>query len=128
MAHDGLMWVEQGGSLLQGSALQTAIEQVALKPIQRGLLRVQAAVQEGSPVLTGNLRRGWYTSEPAWEGWVLVGRVGNPVVYTARVNRTSKKNAGFIEQAVEQSREAAVDEIMTGLQAVKDVIWESRKG
>jgi hypothetical protein len=88
---------------------------------------VQAAAQENSPVLTGTLRRGWYTSEPAWEGNVLVGRVGNPVVYTARVNRTSKANAGFIERAVEQSREAALDEIAVGLQAVKDVIWESTK-
>lgn len=122
-----LLYIKQGGRFLTGAALQSAIEAAATPAIQQGILRLQAAVQERSPVVSGTLRRSWYTSPPEWDGTVFSSKLGSQVAYAQRVNRTSKANAGYIEQAVDGSKDDALETLRSGLSAIKDLIWEAAK-
>lgn len=94
--------------------------------VARAALRVQAGVQAESPVVTGTLRRGWTSTPPAWNGTLIRATVGNAVIYTRRVDKTSKKNAGFIKRGFDASKAAAINELQDGVTALAKAMWVKR--
>lgn len=90
----------------------------ALEPsIRRAGLAVQRTIQQDTPVVTGNLRRSWTTSEVAKQGDRAYVQVGTSAVYANRVNQTSRRAKGFIERGVSEGRAEAEKTIRAGIEA-----------
>jgi hypothetical protein len=114
------------GNFKSGGALHGAIESAVGGALRRAALRIVAAEMDKTPVVSGNLRRGWAAGEPEWEGETIKIKVGNAVVYAKRVNATSARAKGFVEEAFNEAREEAVNIIKDGVRELKGQLWEKK--
>ena len=112
------------GNYKSGAALHGAIQSTVGPALRRAALKIVAAEMAQTPVVTGNLRRGWTAGEPEWEGETLKIKVGNAVIYAKRVNATSHRAKGFVERAFEGSKAEALNLIREGIHQLKNELWE----
>lgn len=99
----------------EGGTLAQVLKQHYGPTVKRAGLAVQAEEQRATPRVTGHLQRGWTTGEPDMKGSSLVVRVANNVVYAARVNRTSRQNAGYIARGYAGGRTKALQVLRAGI-------------
>jgi hypothetical protein len=119
------MRVVRGGRFVTGGELRTMVMQRLAPYLKRAGLVVVRFEMQGTPVLTGHLRRGWAIGQVAWKGNVLRVQIGNAVVYLRRVNRTSQRAKGFVERQWNASKAEAADIIREGLRDLARHLWKA---
>lgn len=103
----GLKMDLKGGRPKTGQNLRRAFEET--NAVDEGAKAAVNVYRKHSPVVTGNMRGRWglVAGSRRWtSNDVLVADVVNTAPYTRRVDRTSRRNKGFLDRA---AKEAAVE-------------------
>lgn len=116
-----------GGHLATGGAFHSALANV-MPSVQS---RVAEVFHDNSPIgETGQLHDSWHGEGGGWEGFAYNAPVVNTAqnkgyYYARRVNIVSRRNAGYIERALEPARVAALARLRDEIAQVARTLWQS---
>ncbi len=117
------------GHMATGDALHSVIAG-AMPHVQTAVSQV---FHDNSPIgKTGQLHDSWHGDERGggWEGFSYNAPVVNTAqnkgyFYARRVNLVSKRNAGYIERALEPARAAALQRLRMEIASAAAALWRN---
>lgn len=116
----------KGGRPITGSQLRQKYERTGA--VQSASALVVKAMKAETPVVTGRLRGGWAISPGSrgWQGSTLVENVVNPTPYARKVDRTSRRNAGYIARGIARAKAEAMERLKVQSASIVAELWAQK--
>ena len=117
----------KGGRPITGAQLRQKYERT--NAVQGAASLVVRAMKAETPFITGRLKGGWAIS-PGSRGWqggsTLVENVVNPVPYARKVDRTSRRNAGYIQRGINRAKAEAMERLKVQSASIVAELWAQK--
>jgi hypothetical protein len=116
----------KGGRPRVGADLRAAYKRTGA--VQQGAQIVVRAMKANTPVVKGRLKGGWGMSPNSgnWQGQSLVATVVNPVPYARKVDRTSRRSAGYIARGIARAKADAMEVMKVRSASVVAELWAQK--
>jgi hypothetical protein len=113
----------KGGRPRVGADLRAAFERT--QTVEKGAGIVLRAMKAETPVVKGRLKGGWAVGQGGgnWQGSTLLETVVNPTPYARRVDRTSRRNAGYIQRGIERAKQEAIEKMKVQAASIVAELW-----
>jgi hypothetical protein len=116
-----------GGHFRRGAALQQAITPPLRATVEAGQAALLQSLRGVTPVVSGYLKAQWAARSPVWNGLRYIGTVTNEAPYARRVDKTSKRNRGYIARGLAAGTPSARRLLREGAIQLAPVLWEPHK-
>jgi hypothetical protein len=115
----------KGGRPVTGAQLRQKYKNTNAVATGAGI--VVRAMKAETPKVTGRLAGNWgLRPGGGWQGSRLVETVVNPTRYARRVDRTSRKNAGYIKRGIERAKTEAMEKMKLQSASVVAELWAQK--
>ena len=114
---------QQNGYFPEFMQLRQLVETVFGPFLKKAGLAIVKTEMKNTPKVSGHLRRGWALEQIEWKGNLVKITAGNAVIYARRVNKTSRKNKGYVERGLNDGRSQALDLLKQGARALAPHLW-----
>jgi hypothetical protein len=113
----------KGGRPVTGAELKQRFKNT--NAVQTGAQIVIKAMKAETPFITGRLKGGWMSpgSSGDWQGSTLVETVVNAVPYARKVDKLSRRNAGYIARGLARAKEEAIEKMKLKGASVVAELW-----
>lgn len=115
----------KGGRPITGAELRAKYKRT--NAVADGARVVVQAMKAETPKVTGRLAGGWAIGGRGdWQGSTLVETVTNATPYARRVDRTSRRSAGYIARGIARAKADAIRVLKVQSASIAHELWAQK--